>query len=154
MVTSTFQTPSILSALALSCARTGSPISRTAKTMPGSSANGLVSIAVLLSGCSLGDGGHALIHYDEVRERLVGFTLPIDTLPAEGAQVVHDGVSTGRVTSARVSERLGKVIGFAWVQPERADEGETIAIRIDGVVHDAAITLAPFYDPEGALLRS
>jgi sarcosine oxidase subunit alpha len=98
-------------------------------------------------------GKWALPHVT-VRERLVGFSLPIDTLPAEGAQVVHDGVSTGRVTSARVSERLGKVIGLAWVKPERAEEGETIAIRIDGVLYDAAITLAPFYDPEGALLRS
>jgi glycine cleavage system aminomethyltransferase T len=68
--------------------------------------------------------------------------------------VVRDGAATGRVTSARVSERLGKVIGLAWVEPERAEEGETIAIRIDGVLHDAAITLTPFYDPAGALLRS
>jgi sarcosine oxidase, subunit alpha len=89
-----------------------------------------------------------------VRERLVGFTLPIDTLPAEGAQVVRDGAPVGRVTSARVSERLGKVIGLAWVEPERAEDGKTIAIRIDGVLHDAIVTLAPFYDPEGALLRS
>jgi sarcosine oxidase subunit alpha len=89
-----------------------------------------------------------------VRERLIGFTLPIDTLPAEGAQVVRDGAPVGRVTSARVSERLGKVIGLAWVEPERAEDGKTIAIRIDGVLHDATVTLAPFYDPEGALLRS
>jgi glycine cleavage system aminomethyltransferase T len=53
-----------------------------------------------------------------------------------------------------VSERLGKVIGLAWVEPERAEDGTTIAVRIDGVLHDATVTLAPFYDPEGALLRS
>ena len=70
------------------------------------------------------------------------------------AQVVRDGAATGRVTSARVSERLGKVIGLAWVEPERAEEGKTIAIRIDGVLHEASITLSPFYDREGALLRS
>jgi sarcosine oxidase subunit alpha len=89
-----------------------------------------------------------------VRERLVGFTLPIDTLPAEGAQVVRDGRPAGRVTSARASERLGKVIGLAWVEPERAEDGKTIAIRINGVLHEATVTLAPFYDAEGALLRS
>jgi sarcosine oxidase, subunit alpha len=89
-----------------------------------------------------------------IRERLVGFSLPPDVLPAEGAQVVRDGVPKGRVTSARASERLGTVIGLAWVEPEYAEEGKTIAIRIDGVLHDAVVTLAPFYDPEGALLRS
>jgi sarcosine oxidase, subunit alpha len=98
-------------------------------------------------------GKWALPHVT-VRERLVGFTLPIDTLPAEGAQVVRDGRPAGRVTSARASERLGKVIGLAWVDPERAEDGKTIAIRIDGVLHEATVTLAPFYDPEGALLRS
>jgi sarcosine oxidase subunit alpha len=98
-------------------------------------------------------GKWALPHA-EVRERLVGFTLPADVLPAEGAQVVRDGRAAGRVTSARVSERLGRVIGLAWVEPERAEEGQKIAIRIDGRDHDAAITLAPFYDPKGELLRS
>jgi len=88
----------------------------------------------------------------EVRERLVGFTM--DTLPPEGAQIVENGVSTGRVTSARLSERVGSVIGLAYVKPERATEGETISIRIDGTLHPASVTLSPFYDPEGALLRS
>jgi sarcosine oxidase, subunit alpha len=96
-------------------------------------------------------GKWALPHA-EIRERLVGFTM--DTLPPEGAQVVRDGRSAGRVTSARASERVGKVVGLAWVEPDRAEEGASIAIRIDGVLHDATVTLAPFYDPEGALLRS
>jgi sarcosine oxidase subunit alpha len=89
-----------------------------------------------------------------VRERLVGFTLPISVLPPEGAQVVSDGKPAGRVTSARVSERLEKTIGLAWVEPERAEEGATVAIRVAGTLHDALVTLAPFYDPEGTLLRS
>jgi glycine cleavage system aminomethyltransferase T len=67
---------------------------------------------------------------------------------------VRDGRSTGRVTSARVSERLGRVIGLAWVEPERAEEGTGISIRFGGALYDATVTLAPFYDPEGALLRS
>jgi glycine cleavage system aminomethyltransferase T len=89
-----------------------------------------------------------------VRERLVGFTLPADALPKEGAQVVVDGASAGRVTSARLSERLGCVVGLAWVRPElAADEGE-IAIGIDRSLQRARVTLAPFFDPEGARLRS
>ena len=65
-----------------------------------------------------------------------------------------DGRSVGRVTSARESERVAKVIGLAWVEPERAKDEARLSIRIDGVLHDATVTLSPFYDPEGALLRS
>jgi sarcosine oxidase, subunit alpha len=96
-------------------------------------------------------GKLALPHL-EVRERLVGFTM--DVLPAEGAQVVRGGRPAGRVTSARASERVGRVIGLAWVEPGRAAEGERISIRVDGALHEATVTLSPFYDPEGALLRS
>ncbi len=96
-------------------------------------------------------GKWAIPHLD-VRERLVGFTT--DALPPEGAQVVSDGRIAGRVTSSRISERVGSVVGLAWVDPESAEDGATIGIRVDGAVHDAKVTLAPFYDPEGALLRS
>ncbi len=101
-------------------------------------------------------GKWAVKHVAEqgVRERLVGFTLPASVLPLEGAQIVRDGRIAGRVTSARVSERVGRTVGLAWVEPDRADEGATIDIRIDGTLHAASVTLAPFYDPEGALLRS
>jgi glycine cleavage system aminomethyltransferase T len=88
----------------------------------------------------------------EVREKLVGFTT--DVLPPEGAQIVRDGRIAGRVTSSRVSERVGAVIGLAWVDPDCAEEGSAISIRVDGTLRPATVTLAPFYDPEGALLRS
>ena len=29
-----------------------------------------------------------------------------------------------------------------------------VLVVVDGAVHDAVVTLSPFYDPEGALLRS
>jgi sarcosine oxidase, subunit alpha len=89
-----------------------------------------------------------------VRERLVGFTLPAGVLPLEGAQVVRDGHPAGRVTSARESERLAGVIGLAWVQPELAEDGAKISIRIDGALQTATVTMSPFYDPKGELLRS
>jgi sarcosine oxidase, subunit alpha len=96
-------------------------------------------------------GKLAVPHLD-VREKLVGFTAGV--LPPEGAQIVRDGRIAGRVTSSRVSERVGSVVGLAWVDPDCAEDGATISIRIDGTLHTAAVTLAPFYDPEGALLRS
>ena len=89
-----------------------------------------------------------------VYEQLVGFTMPDGVLPPEGAQVVVDGKPAGRVTSARVSERVGRVIGLAYVKPDRAGDGDEIAIVIDGTPHTGHVTLAPFYDPEGEKLRS
>jgi sarcosine oxidase subunit alpha len=96
--------------------------------------------------------GKWAVPHAQVREKLVGFTTHV--LPPEGAQIVSDGRIAGRVTSSRFSERVGCVVGLAWVDPESAEDGVTIAIRVDGALHPAAVTLAPFYDPEGALLRS
>ena len=96
--------------------------------------------------------GH--VHEQGVRERLVGFTMNAGVLPLEGAQVVRDGRPAGRVTSARRSERVARVVGLAWVEPDQAADGTTISIRVDGALHAASVTLAPFYDPQGVLLRS
>ena len=46
------------------------------------------------------------------------------------------------------------MIGLAWVQPDQAEDGTEISIRIDGSLRTATVTLAPFYDPKGELLRS
>jgi sarcosine oxidase subunit alpha len=89
-----------------------------------------------------------------VRERLVGFKMAPSILPAEGAQVVAGGRPAGRVTSARVSERLGRTIGLAWVGPELAEEEAEITIRVGAGDERATVTLAPFYDPAGERLRS
>jgi sarcosine oxidase subunit alpha len=101
-------------------------------------------------------GKWAVEHVQErgVRERLVGFTVPDGALPAEGAQVVVGGRPAGRVTSARMSERLGTVVGLAWVAPERAEDGAAFTISSDGRRIEARVALAPFYDPDGAKLRS
>jgi sarcosine oxidase subunit alpha len=96
-------------------------------------------------------GKWALPHA-RARERLVGFTCAV--LPPEGAQIVRDGRIAGRITSARTSERIGGVIGLAWVEPDQAAEGASLAVRVDGRLHNATVTLKPFYDPEGVLLRS
>jgi sarcosine oxidase subunit alpha len=98
--------------------------------------------------------GKWAVEHASVRERLVGFTMDDASVPVEGAQVVRGGRPAGRVTSARSSERVGQVIGLAWVQPEQAVEGAEISIRVLGEPRPASVTLAPFYDPEGMLLRS
>jgi sarcosine oxidase subunit alpha len=98
--------------------------------------------------------GKWAVEHASVRERLVGFTMSDGVVPVEGAQVVRDGRPAGRVTSARISERLGQVVGLAWVPPEQAADGAEMSIRIGGELGRAVVTLAPFYDPEGKLLRS
>ena len=90
-----------------------------------------------------------------MRERLVGFTLPRGALPLEGAQVVRDGRPAGRVTSARASERLGERdrprLGAAG--PGRGRHRDPDPDRRQPP-HSRTVTLAPFYDPKGELLRS
>jgi len=95
-----------------------------------------------------------LVQERGVSERLVGFTMTPGVLPDEGAQVVVDGRPGGRVTSARVSERLGRTIGLAWVGPEVAQEGAEITIRVGAADERASVTLSPFYDAAGERLRS
>jgi glycine cleavage system aminomethyltransferase T len=71
-------------------------------------------------------------------------------VPTEGAVVLPGG----QVTSSRRSPQLDKVIGMAWVPSAQADDGAEITISDEGRRFDATVTTAPFYDPEGQVLRS
>jgi sarcosine oxidase subunit alpha len=96
--------------------------------------------------------GKWALEHAEVRERLVGFVA--DVLPVEGAQVVRDGRSVGRVTSARRSELLGSVVGLAWVPPGLAVEDAEIHVQVDGEPRPAQVRLEPFHDPAGERVRA
>ena len=91
-----------------------------------------------------------------LREQLVGFEMGdgVGAVPAEGGQIVIDGRPAGRVTSARWSPQLRKVIGMAWVPAELAREDAEIAIWTNGGTERARVRLRPFFDPEGERLRS
>jgi sarcosine oxidase subunit alpha len=89
------------------------------------------------------DGGSALVG------------IKLDDLPLEGAAVLDvDGAPAGRVTSARRSAQLGEVIGLAWVPAALAEDGASLTIADRGKHVRATVTTRPFYDPEGAVLRS
>src|SRR5204862_142615 len=77
-------------------------------------------------------------------------------VPKEGAQVIGaNGDPVGRITSSRFSQRLGKAIGIAWVPVAASEEGTPITISDpSGARIPASVTVKPFYDPEGARLRS
>lgn len=91
---------------------------------------------------------------EEPALRLVGIRLHDGVVPREGAAVLQTGRPAGRVTSARFSERLGQVIGLAWVPAALAHDGATVAVVSDDRHLDAEVATAPFYDPEGARLRA
>ena len=89
------------------------------------------------------------------REQLVGFEMEDGRVPPEGGQVViKERRPVGRITSARWSPELRKVIGMAWVPTELARDGAEFFVTIDGGFDKAHVRLTPFFDPEGERLRS
>jgi sarcosine oxidase subunit alpha len=90
-----------------------------------------------------------------LREQLVGFEMENGRVPPEGGQVViREREPVGRVTSARWSPELRKVIGMAWVPTELAHDGAQFFVTIDGGFDKAFVHLRPFFDPDGERLRS
>ena len=101
-------------------------------------------------------GKWALGHYQDgpLETTMVGFTMANGHVPTEGSVVVQDGKPAGQVTSARTSERVGKVIGLAWVPAALASDNSRIEISDNGATYTATVQTAPFYDPDGEVLRS
>jgi sarcosine oxidase subunit alpha len=101
-------------------------------------------------------GKWALEHAQErgPRELLVGFEMTNGAVPPEGGQVVRAGRPSGRVTSARWSEQVGRAIGLAWVPPGLAEEDAVFEIRVDGRLEQARVRLRPFFDPAGDRLKA
>jgi sarcosine oxidase, subunit alpha len=101
--------------------------------------------------------GRAALADDSARrlqEKLVGFKVDTGGLPAEGAALLVDGRPVGRVCSSRWSDATSAFIGLAWVPADIAQEGTRLDFRSGGNSVSARIHLKPFYDPEGARLRS
>jgi sarcosine oxidase, subunit alpha len=102
-------------------------------------------------------GKWALEHARErgPRELLVGFEMDDGRVPPEGAQVVlEERRPAGRVTSARWSRELNRVIGMAWIPAEFAEDGTVFYVTVDGGFEKATVHLRPFFDPDGERLRS
>ena len=65
-----------------------------------------------------------------------------------------DGKSSGRVTSVRRSEELGKVIGLAIIPNELAVDGGRFDVQVNGQPAPMTVHLGAFYDPEGEKVKS
>ncbi len=94
------------------------------------------------------------IHDRGLKWMLVGFESPSGAIPVEGGQVVVDGKSSGRVTSVRHSQELGKVIGLAIVPIDLAVDGGTFDVRVDGQNVQMKVHLGAFFDPAGERLKA
>ncbi|MFI5282671.1 MAG: 2Fe-2S iron-sulfur cluster-binding protein [Candidatus Dormibacterales bacterium] len=88
------------------------------------------------------------------QEKLVGFVVDAGGLPAEGSALVGDGMPVGRVCSSRWSDTARSFIGLAWVPVGMAQEGTRLDFRSNGSHVIARVHTKPFYDPDGARLRS
>jgi sarcosine oxidase subunit alpha len=94
-----------------------------------------------------------------LKRRLVGFTAstnggqPSATSGAGGIEECHliidQGQIIGRVTSVAYSPTLQRVIGLAFIAPEKAATGTPLQVRVDdGRFVTATVAEPPFYDPE------
>ena len=101
----------------------------------------------------IGRGGLVQARERGARNKLVGFVMREDPVPADGDPVVIGPAPIGHVTSSRLSPTRGRGIGLAWVPVGLAEDGGEIWIRVDGRVVPAVVTGEPFYDPEGKRLR-
>jgi sarcosine oxidase subunit alpha len=100
----------------------------------------------------VGQRSLAIIQKRPFTRALVGFTLsPSDTNAGvkECHLIIENGEIVGRVTSVAYSPTLQKVIGLAFLPPDRTAPGTTFSIRIDsGALITGTVAATPFYDPE------
>jgi aminomethyltransferase len=92
-------------------------------------------------------GRDALLRRREVASlpRRVGLELAGRRAAREGAAVLCDGRSVGRVTSGTVTPTLNKAIALAYVEPAHASAGTPCNVDIRGKTEEARVVALPFY---------
>lgn len=91
-----------------------------------------------------------IINERSLSRQLVGFTIAnTSPLPQECNLVIKDNVITGRVTSVSRSPTLKKIIGLAFVSPDKSEAGQKIQIKLsNSKLVEAQVCQTPFYDPD------
>ncbi|WP_263489370.1 aminomethyltransferase family protein [Mesorhizobium sp. BR-1-1-10] len=87
-------------------------------------------------------------------ERWTGLILDGDKPSATDARVMADGEDAGVVTYSDHGYSLGKVLATAHLRLPFTAIGTELSIDIDGKPTRAVVVPMPFFDPEGARLRS
>ena len=71
-------------------------------------------------------------------------------LPEECNLIIRDGRIVGRITSIAQVSTLGYPLGMAFVEPDLAEPGTRLEVRLDnGATSAAEVMQMPFYDPDG-----
>ena len=63
-------------------------------------------------------------------------------------------VGHGEADERGLQRLLGGVIGMAWVPAQLAQDGASVTIVDEEDEYEASVVTRPFYDPDGAVLRS
>jgi aminomethyltransferase len=104
-------------------------------------------------------GREALLQQEEigVTRTLAGIAFPdASFLPAVGDDVSIEGTPVGAVTSSDTGHFLERTLALAYLPPEIAGGGGevTVSSTESGESATGTVTDGPFYDPEGARLRT
>ncbi len=84
-----------------------------------------------------------------VPRRLVGIRLEGRNIARHDYPVLHQGAIVGTVTSGTLSPTLGYPIALAYVPPNLAQVGQTLAVEIRGKGYPAQVVKRPFYKRKG-----
>jgi aminomethyltransferase len=92
-------------------------------------------------------GRAALLHRrdDASLPRRVGLELAGRRAAREGAAVLAEGRTIGRVTSGTVTPTLNKAIGMAYVEPAFVTPGISCLVDVRGKTEEARVVALPFY---------
>ncbi len=70
-----------------------------------------------------------------------------------GEAVLADGQQIGATSSMAWGHRIGKLLGFAYIEPDFAAAGTALEVVVMGTPRAARVLGAPAYDPENTLVR-
>ena len=84
-----------------------------------------------------------------VPRKLVGFTMPVRTVPRHGMPVSIDGEACGVVCSGTVGPSVGIPIGTCYLPADHAKVGTTFQVEVRGTPVTATVAALPFW-PNGS----
>jgi glycine cleavage system aminomethyltransferase T len=91
---------------------------------------------------------------DERPGRITSVVLEGGEDAATGAELRRDGEPVGHVTMSMPSPYLGKTLGLARVDPQKAPAGTAVVALVEGEEIPGEVVPAPVYDPERKRVRS
>ena len=97
------------------------------------------------------------IKEDGIKRKQIGLEIKNNPLKAPNTtfwNIIHDGKSVGKVTSAVYSPRLKKNIALAMVDIKFANINSELNVEIDGSLINSIVVEKPFFDPKKQITTS